>query len=104
MDLVVDVYDVSKSFPADERYGLTAQARRAAVSIPTNIAEGKARFGPNEYRRFVSIASGSAAELTTELDLAERLGFVGAAELHSAREKLTTVGRMLTTLAKRLST
>ena len=103
MELVVDVYGASRAFPADERYGLTAQVRRAAVSIPANIAEGKARFGPNEYRRFVSIATGSAAELATELEVAERLGFVSAAELTPAREKLASVGRMLTNLAKRLA-
>ena len=103
MNLVMDVYALTASFPRDERFGLTAQIRRAAVSIPANIAEGKARFGPGEYRRFVSIALGSVAELQTELEIAERLGFVTMAALEPAREKLDHVGRMLTNLAKRLS-
>jgi four helix bundle protein len=103
MDLVIDVYTLSRSFPADERYGLTAQARRAAVSIPVNIAEGKARLGANEYRHFVSIAIGSTAELTTELELAERLGFAMAEDLTLARDKLASVGRMLIKLGKSLT-
>ena len=103
MDLVVAVYEVTRGFPPDERFGLTTQARRAAVSIPTNIAEGKGRFGPGEFRHFVSIACGSVAELQTELDLAERLAFVTPAELTSVRELLDHVGRMLTNLARSLS-
>jgi len=104
MDLVMDVYSLSALFPRDERFGLTAQVRRAAVSIPANIAEGKARFGHGEYRRFISIALGSVAELQTELEIAERLKFVSAEQLAATREKLHHVGPMLTNLAKRLST
>ena len=103
MDLVMDVYAVTAAFPAPERYGLTAQIRRAAVSIPANIAEGKARFGPGEYRRFVSIALGSLAELETHFDIAERLSFVETRQLEPSRDKLDRVGRMLTNLAKKLS-
>jgi four helix bundle protein len=103
MDLVVAVYDITRQFPIDERFGLTSQARRAAVSIPTNIAEGKARFGTGEYRRFVSIASGSVAELETEIDLSERLGFVTASQLTTVRELLDHVGRQVTSLARSLS-
>ena len=102
-ELVLDVYAVTAAFPKEERYGLTAQIRRAAVSIPANIAEGKARFGRGEYRRFVSIALGSAAELQTELELAERLRFAGPRQLASSRDKLAAVGRMLMSLAKKLS-
>ena len=94
MDLVMDVYAVTAIFPGHERYGLTAQLRRAAVSIPANIAEGKARFGPGEYRRFVSIALGSVAELETHLEIAERLSFVEPTQLRPSRDKLDRVGRM----------
>ena len=103
MDLVMDVYALTVDFPNSERYGLTSQLRRAAVSIPANVAEGKARFGAGEYRRFVSIALGSVAEVQTELEIAERLRFVEARQLEPAREKLDRVGRMLTALAKKLS-
>ena len=82
---------------------LTSQLRRAAVSIPTNIAEGKARFGAGEYRRFVSIALGSITELQTELEIARRLGFIKPQPLERVLEKLDHVGRKLTTLAKKLS-
>src|SRR4051794_13701862 len=78
MTLVVDICELSASFAPDERFRLTAQVRRAAASIPSNIAEAKARFGPGEYRGFVSLACGSAAELETELEIAERLSFVAA--------------------------
>jgi four helix bundle protein len=103
MDLVTDVYATTATFPAGERYGLTSQIRRAAVSIPTNIAEGKARFGAGEYRRFVSIALGSVAELQTELEIARRLGFIETQPAERVLKKLDHVGRKLTTLAKRLS-
>ena len=103
MDLVTDVYAATATFPAEERYGLTSQIRRAAVSIPANIAEGKARFGSGEYRRFVSIALGSVAELQTELEIARRLGFIATQPLERVLNKLDHVGRKLTTLAKRLS-
>jgi carbamoyl-phosphate synthase large subunit len=103
MDLVTDVYAATATFPREERFGLTSQIRRAAVSIPANIAEGKARFGAGEYRRFVSIALGSVAELQTELEIALRLGFIETPPAERVLKKLDHVGRKLTTLAKSLS-
>ena len=102
MDLVVEVYSVSKRFPNDERFGLTAQLRRAAVSIPANIAEGNARHSRAEYRHFISIAHGSVAELETELVIAERLGFTSAPELAAIRDQATVISRMLTNLRRSL--
>lgn len=76
MQLVKSVYAFSKNFSKDEVYGLTSQMRRAAVSIPSNIAEGSAREGRKEYAYFLNIAKGSLAELDTQLQIAVMLGYV----------------------------
>jgi len=78
MDMVEMVYRLSEEFPAEERYGLTAQLRRAAVSVPANIAEGAARRSTPEYLRFLSIARGSLAEASTHLQIARRLGYTSS--------------------------
>ena len=75
--MVKDVYLISARFPREEVYGLTAQMRRAAVSIPSNIAEGAARTGTKEFLQFLSIARGSLSELETQLLIAKELGYVG---------------------------
>ncbi len=75
MSLVEAIYRHSDAFPDGERFGLTAQLRRTAVSVPSNIAEGAARRSTQEYLRFLSIARGSLAELDTQLQIAERLDF-----------------------------
>ena len=76
MDLVVAVYEVSNAFPDTERYGLTQQMRRSAISIPSNIAEGAGRKGSKEFIQFVSIALGSLSELETQLILSSRLNYI----------------------------
>ena len=79
VDLVTEVYKETESFPKEERYGLTSQIRRAAVSIPANIAEGAGRFSQKEFAYFLSNSQGSASELETELIIAHRLGFLDEA-------------------------
>lgn len=76
MALVSGVYQITRSFPKEEIYGLTAQMRRAAVSIPSNIAEGAARTGHKEFAQFLSIAKGSLSELETQLLISAELGFL----------------------------
>ena len=75
MELVEVVYRITATFPAQEQYGLVSQMRRAAVSIPSNLAEGAARDGSREFARFLSIARGSLSELDTQYQIAIRLGY-----------------------------
>ena len=102
MDFVVAVYRATETFPKEEKFGLTSQIRRAAVSIPANIAEGAARQSDKEFAHFVSIAQGSTSELETELTIARRLGYLaedGFAKLLTMLEK---IGRLITGLSQHL--
>jgi four helix bundle protein len=103
MDLSVEVYRLSASFPADERFRLTAQVTRAAVSVPANIAEGNARGTRKDYAHFVAIARGSLAETETFLLLAIRLRFLDEARAARAFALASEVGRMLNALRSRLT-
>jgi four helix bundle protein len=103
MDVVVEVYRVTRAFPAEEKFGLTAQVRRAAVAIASNVAEGHDRLGAAEYRRFVSIARGSVAEVETQLAVAARLGFVPDNEIVSLLSQLKRLSQMLFNLYRSLS-
>jgi four helix bundle protein len=98
MDLVVESYRVGELLPTRERYGETAQIRRAATSIPSNIAEGYGRARRGEYLNQLSNARGSLEELETHLAIVERLGYVSASQLAPALELCDFVGRMLTRL------
>lgn len=102
MELAVDVYGVTDGFPRQELYGLVGQIRRAAVSVPSNIAEGAARQSRAEYLRFASIALGSAAELETQLILAGRLGYCEQAHLNALLGRLEEIRRMLAALIAQL--
>lgn len=75
MDLVVEIYKLTESFPKSEIYGLTLQMKRCAISIPSNIAEGRRRGSKKDYRHFLIIAYGSGAELETQIEIAKRLRF-----------------------------
>jgi four helix bundle protein len=103
MTLAEDVYEATKGFPQDERFGLTSQMRRAAVSVPSNIAEGRGRGTDAELIRFCGIAYGSVMELETQAELARRLGFLGGDDLSSVMENCAEVSRMLNALRKSLS-
>jgi four helix bundle protein len=97
-ELVIAVYRTTGTFPPNERYGLAAQMRRAAVSIASNIAEGTGRGGNREFLRFLYIALGSATELAIQLDLAIALDFVDAAEGATLVDRTNHVQRMLNRL------
>lgn len=95
VDMVVRVYDCTKVFPSEEKFGLTSQIRRAAVSIPANIAEGAARQHDKEFIQFLSIAQGSTSELETELLIAQRLGYVEEQIYQNLYEEINTIARMI---------
>ena len=95
MDIVEVVYRITGGFPKSELYGLTGQVRRAAVSVPSNIAEGHAGASTKDYLRHVSIAQGSVAEVQTQLEIACRLVYFKSAELNSALEQLAVLGKQL---------
>ena len=95
MALAKDIYEVTKRFPDDERFGLISQLRRAAVSIPSNIAEGQARYSQREFLRFLSNARGSLAEVETQLLLSTELGYVPEEEMNKLSRKTAEVGRLL---------
>ena len=102
IELVRRVYEVTASFPADEKFGLVSQMRRSAVSIPSNISEGAGRNNKKEFNQFLGIAQGSCAELETQIIISRELAFLtdqSAAELH---ERLDTISKLLTGLKKAL--
>ena len=102
MSLALLCYQLSDSLPRQEQYGLTAQLRRAAASIPANIAEGHNRRSQRAYLNHVNIALGSQAELDTLLELAQRLNYLSEAQRRRARPELDRTGQMLHALSRSL--
>ena len=103
MILVRSVYELTKTWPHHEQFGLTNQVRRAAVSIPSNIAEGKGRSGIREYSHHLSVAHGSLCELETQLLNAQDLGYAARGQVESVLHQTAEVGRILRGLIKSLS-
>ena len=102
MEIVVDIYEYTKTFPKEEVYGLVSQMRRAAVSIASNIAEGFNRYHNKEYRQFLYITLGSCAELETQIEVSLLLGYITQNGRDKIMEKLDHESRMLRNLIKRL--
>ena len=95
MQLSRTIYRLTAGFPSEQRFGLTSPMRRAAVSVPSNLAEGAARTSNNEFRNFLSIARGSLSELDTQLDLSEQLGFITEQSRSELDRLMTRIDKML---------
>ena len=102
IDLVEEIYRLVKMLPQEERFALSDQMRRAAVSIPSNIAEGQERGSTKEFKHFIMIAQGSRAELETQIELCRRLGYLSSDNTVKAVSLCDEISRMLRTLVKRL--
>ena len=103
MDLTINIYRTTEKFPSQELYGLTNQLRRAAVSIPSNIAEGAARQTKKEFTNFLHIAQGSLSELDTQLGLARRLEYLKDNARNTFDAQMAQIDKMLTGLIRHLS-
>ena len=101
MTLVTQIYKISEDFPKHEVYGLSSQIRRAAVSIPSNIAEGAGRKGENEFTRFLYIALGSLSEVETQLEISERLNYIN--NIEDINKSIYYIRNMLSNLIKSLN-
>lgn len=100
MEIVEDIYIITKSFPKDEIYGLTSQMRRCAISIPSNTAEGFTRRHNKEYRQFLYISLGSCAELETQIEISFRLKYISQSTEQELLEKTNYIIRMIMNLLK----
>ena len=103
MDLTVLIYEATAGFPKHELYGLTSQIRRAAASIPANIAEGQGRRSKSEFRQFLGNARGSVLELDTHLELALRLNYLTTSQYQRINELVVEVGRIINGLMRSLT-
>ena len=103
MTMTVDVYKLVKCLPREETYSLADQMRRAAVSIPSNIAEGQGRVTSKEFIRFLSMARGSLWELSTQLELCERLNYLEKTQTTAVQNQITEIAKMLNALANAIT-
>jgi four helix bundle protein len=104
IELVVDIYNETAEFPSDERFGLISQLRRAAVSIPSNIAEGAARSTAKDKLRFLSMAQGSMSEVDTQLVISSRLGYLSEDNLSKLLIRTEELAKMMYGWARHLRT
>ena len=99
IDLTVEIYRLVKQLPHDERYAISDQMRRAVVSVPSNIAEGRGRGSNKEFVRFLLMSRGSLWELSTQLEICERLHFLNKEETSNAKQLITEISKMINALA-----
>lgn len=100
--LVIEIYNATKQFPKEELFGIVSQMRRSAVSIPSNVAEGFNRFYNKEYKQFLFTALGSCAELETQVEISNELGYINDTLTSNILEKLDHETRMIRNLIKKL--
>lgn len=103
MSLARQIYRLTAGFPTEERFGLSSQMRRAAVSIPANIAEGQARRSTKEFGQFLSVASGSLAELDTQLQLSMDLGYTSATDAATGGAEIAAIQKMIAAIQRKLA-
>lgn len=102
VELVTEIYRLTNKYPQSERYGLMSQMKRAAVSVPSNIAEGVARKTTNEYIQFVYMVRGSASELDTQIEISKNLGYIEEEKYREIISELNRISRMLSGLIRAL--
>ncbi len=102
MALVKDIYSLTNKFPSSERFGLTSQIQRSAVSVPSNIAEGRLRAGEKSFIQFLFIALGSCAELQTQIIIAKEIGYTKNTEAKKIEEDVEVIMKMINNLIKKL--
>jgi four helix bundle protein len=102
MDVATEVYKITRGFPKEEIYGLTSQLRRAAVSVPSNIAEGSGRTTDKDFKNFLSISLGSAFETTTQLELAGRLEYCKREGINELLSKTESLQKQITAFRNKL--
>lgn len=103
IDLTIEIYTIVKQLPQEETYVLSDQMRRAAVSIPSNIAEGQGRITSKEFISFLSMARGSLCELSTQLEICEKLRYIDSSKTSIAHDLITEVSKMLHALSNAIS-
>ena len=103
MDLAIEIYNIVKCLPKEETFVLSDQIRRAAISIPSNIAEGQGRITSKEFIRFLSMARGSLWEVSTQLEICERLGYFDKSQTTKIYNQITEIAKMLNALSNSIS-
>jgi len=104
MCLVTEIYKATKSFPEEEKYGLTSQIRRSAVSVPSNIAEGYGRNSTNDYLRFLQISISSLYEMQTQIEIAYNLKYLSTDKFQHPYDSSREIERMLSSLIRKIKT
>lgn len=104
IEFVTEIYEITASFPSEEKFGLVSQIRRSAVSIPSNIAGGNARRSSADYIQFLKIARGSGAEVETQIIISKNLGFIEEVKSEELTSKITEIMKMINGLINYLKT